>query len=163
MAAGFGGVHQYVGWLIFIYKAISKIRFDVLLGEGVGLWKTSQWCFPFQNRFTSSPLIDRYTEIGDDAVTLTDNDAGGSISMSMFFELHVVAVDDEYNFIRNFSILKTVFVNNILHLQISFIGQMTFFLLLRILLLMGIILQILYHEQQCHCLSFWTLSYFHSF
>ena len=74
--------------------------------------------------------------------------------MSMFFELHAVAVDDEYNFIRNFSILKTVFVNNILHLQISFIGQMTFFLLLRILLLMGIILQILYHEQQCHCLSF---------
>ena len=47
--------------------------------------------------------------------------------MSMFFELHVVAVDDEYNFIRNFSILKTVFVNNILHLQIRFIGQMTFF------------------------------------
>ena len=37
MAPGFGGVRQYVGLLIFIYKVTSKIRFDVLLGEGVGL------------------------------------------------------------------------------------------------------------------------------
>ena len=40
-------------------------------------------------------LINRYPEIDDDAVVaLTDNDAGGSISMSMTFELHAVAVDD---------------------------------------------------------------------
>ena len=31
--------------------------------------------------------INRYPETGDDAVTLTDNDAGRSISMSMIFEL----------------------------------------------------------------------------
>ena len=39
--------------------------------------------------------INRYPEIGDDAVAGTDNDAGGSISMSMVFELHATAVDDE--------------------------------------------------------------------
>ena len=73
-------------------------------------------------------LIDRYPEIGNDAVTLTDNDAGGSISM--VFELHAVAVDDEYNFSRYFSILKIVFMKNIVHLQISFIVLITFSLLL---------------------------------
>ena len=41
-------------------------------------------------------LIDRYPEIGKDAVTLTDDNARGSvISMAMIFELHAVAVDDE--------------------------------------------------------------------
>ena len=33
MAAGFGGVRQYHGWLIFIYKVKLKIRFDILLGR----------------------------------------------------------------------------------------------------------------------------------
>ena len=40
--------------------------------------------------------INRYPKIGDDdVVTLTDNDVGGSISMSMVFELHAAAVDDD--------------------------------------------------------------------
>ena len=40
--------------------------------------------------------INQYPEIGDDAaVTLIDNDVGGSISGSMIFELHAVAVDDD--------------------------------------------------------------------
>ena len=47
VAASFGGVRQYVGWLIFMYKVTSKIRFDTLLGGGVGLWKPSQWRFLF--------------------------------------------------------------------------------------------------------------------
>ena len=51
--AGFGGMRQYVGWLICMYKVTSKIRFDVLLRGGVGLWKTSQWRFPFKNWFNS--------------------------------------------------------------------------------------------------------------
>ena len=34
LAAGFGGVGQYVGRLTFMYKVKSKIRFDVLLGGG---------------------------------------------------------------------------------------------------------------------------------
>ena len=38
--------------------------------------------------------INRYPEIGDDN-DAGDNDAGGSISMSMVFELHATAVDDE--------------------------------------------------------------------
>ena len=46
MAAGFGGVRQYVGWLIFMYKAISKIRFDVLLGGGGGFVKNVAVMFP---------------------------------------------------------------------------------------------------------------------
>ena len=43
-------------------------------------------------------MINRYPEIGDDAfvtVILTDNDAGGSMSMLIVFELHVVAVDND--------------------------------------------------------------------
>lgn len=36
MEAGFGGVHQYGGWLVFTYKVTSKIRFAVLLGERGG-------------------------------------------------------------------------------------------------------------------------------
>ena len=43
MVAGFGGVCQYAGWLIFMYKVKSNIRFDILLG----LWKRWQRCFPF--------------------------------------------------------------------------------------------------------------------
>ena len=35
-------------------EVTSKIRFDVLFG-GMGLWKTLQLRFPFQNRFTVSP------------------------------------------------------------------------------------------------------------
>ena len=62
MEAGFGGVHQYDGWLVFTYKVTSKIRFAVLLGErggfmgeGVGLWKMSEGRFLFQNWFMSGP------------------------------------------------------------------------------------------------------------
>ena len=36
MAAGFGGMRQYVGGFIFMYKVTSKIKFDVLLGGGGG-------------------------------------------------------------------------------------------------------------------------------
>ena len=39
--------------------------------------------------------INRYPEIVDDTVVGTDNGAGGSISMSMIFELHAVAADDD--------------------------------------------------------------------
>ena len=39
IAAGFGGVRQYLGWLIFMYKVKSKIRFDILLGRGGGFMK----------------------------------------------------------------------------------------------------------------------------
>ena len=110
-------------------------------------------------------LIDRYPEIGDDAVTLTDNDAGGSISMTMIFELHAVAVDDEYNFSRYFSIFKILFINNILHLQISFIVHITFSLLLTMILsLVGIILLT---PRFCTTTSITifslSLSYFHPF
>ena len=73
--------------------------------------------------------------------TLTDNDAGGSISMTMIFELHAVDDNDEYNLSRYFSIFKIVFINNILHLQISFIVHIIFPLLLPVILsLVGIIL-----------------------
>ena len=59
--------------------------------------------------------------------------------MTMIFQLHFVAVHDEYNFSRCFSILKIVFINSILHLQICFIVHITFFLLLpMVLLLVGI-------------------------
>ena len=43
-------------------------------------------------------LINRYPEIGDAGIILTDDDASGCISMSVIFELHDVAVNDEYNF-----------------------------------------------------------------
>ena len=75
-------------------------------------------------------LTDRCPENGDDASALIDNDAGGSISMTMITELHAVAVYDEYNFIRYFSILKIVFISNILHQQISLIVHITFSLVL---------------------------------
>ena len=39
MAAGFGGVCQYAGWLIFVFKVKSKTRFDILLGRGDGFMK----------------------------------------------------------------------------------------------------------------------------
>ena len=45
--AGFGGVRQYNGWLIFMYKTTSKIKFDVLLGGRGG--KISQWHFSLKN------------------------------------------------------------------------------------------------------------------
>ena len=75
-------------------------------------------------------LTDRCPENGDDASALIDNDAGGSISMTMIIELHAVAVYDEYNFSRYFSILKILFISNILHQQISFIVHITFSLVL---------------------------------
>ena len=75
-------------------------------------------------------LTDRCPENGDDARTLIHNDAGGSISMTMIIELHAVAVYDEYNFSRYFSILKIVFISNILYQQISFIVHITFSLVL---------------------------------
>ena len=101
-------------------------------------------------------LIDRCPENGDDAVTLTDNDAGGSISMTMIFELHVVVIDDEYDFNRYLSILKIVSINNILHLQISFSVHITFSLLLPMILsLVGIILLIL---RFCTATSITTVS-----
>ena len=110
-------------------------------------------------------LIDRYPETGDDAFTLTDNDTSGSISMTMIFELHAVALDDEYNFSRYFSIFKIVFINNILHLQISFIVHITFSLLLTMILsLVGIILLT---PRFCTTTSITifslSLSYFHPF
>ena len=37
IAAGFNGVRQYVGWLIFMYKVTSKIMFDEK-GEGGKGW-----------------------------------------------------------------------------------------------------------------------------
>ena len=62
MKAVFDGVRQYGGWLVFMYKVTSKIRFAVLLGErggfmgeGVGLWKMSEGRFLFQNWFMSGP------------------------------------------------------------------------------------------------------------
>ena len=44
----------------------------------------------------TSAMIDMLMnlEIGDDAVVGTNNGVGGSISMSMIFALHTVAVDD---------------------------------------------------------------------
>ena len=33
MVASFSGMRQYFGWLIFMHKVTSKIRFDVLLGR----------------------------------------------------------------------------------------------------------------------------------
>ena len=39
MAAGFGGVRHNVGWLIFMKKVTSKIRFDFLLEGGGGFLK----------------------------------------------------------------------------------------------------------------------------
>ena len=39
MAAGLGGVCQYLGWLIFMYKIKLKIRFDVLVRGGGGFMK----------------------------------------------------------------------------------------------------------------------------
>ena len=39
IAAGFGGVCQHAGWLIFMYKVKSKIRLGILLGRGGGFMK----------------------------------------------------------------------------------------------------------------------------
>ena len=56
MAAGLGGVRQYVGWLIFIYKVTSKIRFDVLLGGGVGFIKNIAVTFSIPKLIYKWPL-----------------------------------------------------------------------------------------------------------
>ena len=84
--------------------------------------------------------IIRYPEIGDDVVVGTDNDAAGFISISMIFKIHVVAVDDDIISVDTLVFWKFYFVNNILHLQISFIVLMTSSFLLSIFSLMGIIL-----------------------
>lgn len=62
MAVGFGGVGQYVGWminLIFMYIVTSKIRFDVLLGEVGGFMKNVAVTFSVQNSAYEGPLIER--------------------------------------------------------------------------------------------------------
>ena len=54
MAAGFGDVRQYVERLTFMYmcQVTSKIRFDVLFGEGGGFMKNV--AVMFQGSFRSS-------------------------------------------------------------------------------------------------------------
>ena len=85
----------------------------------------------------------------------------------MVFELHAVAVDDEYNFSRYFSILKIVFMKNIVHLQISFIVLITFSLLLLPMIVARVnnssYSQILCNDHHYHCLSFYIFSYIHPF
>ena len=65
-------------------------------------------------------------EIGDDAVVGTNNDAGGSISMSIILELHIVAVDGTISVDSQY----LVFTVNILELDISFIVHITLSLFL---------------------------------
>ena len=56
-SACFVGVCQYVGWMInfLCIKLHQKSSSKFYRREGVGLWRTLQWHFPFQNRFTSGP------------------------------------------------------------------------------------------------------------
>ena len=56
--------------------------------------------------------------------------------MTMIFELHAIAVNHKYNFSRYFSILKIIFINNILPLQISFIILVTISIKLPMILLL---------------------------
>ena len=56
MAAGFAGVRQYVGWLIFMYKVTSKIRFDVLLGGEGGFMKNVAVAFSVPKSIYEWPL-----------------------------------------------------------------------------------------------------------
>ena len=56
MAAGFGGVRQYVGWLFFMYKVTSKIRFDILLGGGDGFTKNITVTFSVPKPIYERPL-----------------------------------------------------------------------------------------------------------
>ena len=66
MAAGFGVVRQYVGWLIFMYKVTSKIRFDVLLEEGAGFMTFSvpksiyEWSLSAQTVICIDNCLHRY-------------------------------------------------------------------------------------------------------
>ena len=57
MAAGFGGVRQYAGWLIFMYKVKSKIKFDTLLGQGGGFMKNVTMTFLILKSIYEWPLI----------------------------------------------------------------------------------------------------------
>ena len=71
--------------------------------------------------------INRHPEIGDDAVVGTNNNAGGSISMSIISD--ALAVHNDIISVDTY-ISKNVFINNILLLQIIFIVLITFSLLL---------------------------------
>ena len=57
IAAGFGGVRQYAGWLIFMYKVKSKIRLDILLGRGAGFMKNVAVTFFVLKSIYEWPLI----------------------------------------------------------------------------------------------------------
>ena len=73
------------------------------MSQSLRHWHAIPWHPRQQSSINTSAEIDmsinRYPEIGGDVVTLTDNNAGGSISLSMIFELHAVAVDDDINLV----------------------------------------------------------------
>ena len=56
MAAGFGGVRQYVGELIFMYKVTSKITFEVLLEGESGFMKNAAVRFSVPKQIYEWPL-----------------------------------------------------------------------------------------------------------
>ena len=56
MAAGFVDGRQQVGWLIFMYKVIPKIRFDVLLQGEVGFMKNVAVTFSVPKSIYDWPL-----------------------------------------------------------------------------------------------------------
>ena len=57
IAAGFGGVCQYAGWLVFMYKVKSKISFDILLGRRGGFMKNVAVTFFVLKSIYEWPLI----------------------------------------------------------------------------------------------------------
>ena len=57
IAAGFGGVRQYAGWLIFMYKVKLKIRFDILLGREGGFMKNVAVTFSVLKSIYEWPLF----------------------------------------------------------------------------------------------------------
>ena len=56
MKAVFDGVRQYGGWLVFMYKVTSKIRFAVLLGERGGFMKNVGGTFSVPKLIYEWPL-----------------------------------------------------------------------------------------------------------
>ena len=80
------------------YKYLAKPNFFSLMSQSLRQWIL--WHSGKPSSINKSAiiniLINRYLEIGDDTVVCADNDAGGFISMSMIFELHPNAVDDDY-------------------------------------------------------------------
>ena len=54
---GFGSVRQYVGWLIFMDKIMSKIRSDVLLGGRGGFMENVVVTFSIPKSIYEWPLI----------------------------------------------------------------------------------------------------------